>query len=341
MGITICHPAATPLQVNKPLYLRILLHLAPAITLYAIAGMNQFRPEWQPAMKAVAALFLLAAPYVNIYLLVPALLLRFRYLAYALSVLLLISVLLLFTIWMQPLFTPLLNTGEYFTPLELHDTVVFFVMMLALIAASTTVQLFRHWMAASRQRTDNLRTELENLKRQLSPHFVFNTLNNLDTLIYADQHRASEVVHALSRLLRHQLYLSGDNKVPLQQELDFLQDYLYLEQLRHDALDITPHISGDIQQVTLHAMLLIPFIENAAKHNDYNGNAYINFSLTVNSDKLEFSCINPLGMKPAATTGGAGLQNVRRRLALLYPGQHELHAAASGNIFTVQLTLHI
>ncbi|MBC9911835.1 sensor histidine kinase [Chitinophaga varians] len=318
----------------------VLQHLIPAAVIYGIVGMNDYQLQWQPLMKILGTLFILTAPYVNQYLLVPQLLLRFRYYAYAVGVLVLISLLLGVTVWTEPLVTPLLKPGKAFTPYQVKDVLVFFVMMLSLVAASTAIPLFWQWVQASYHRTASLQTELENLKKQLSPHFLFNTLNNLDTLIYADQHRASTVVHSLSRLLRYQLYLSGSGQVCLRQELEFMEDFLYLEQLRHDMLDVRLTVDDGVQDMLLHPFLLMPFVENAVKHNEYNGNAYIHLHISVISGCLRFTCVNPVSRRPVAN-GGAGLNNVRRRLSLLYPGRHMLQTDNNGEVYTVALTFNI
>jgi LytS/YehU family sensor histidine kinase len=302
--------------------------------------MDEYQPSWQPAMKMLATVFILIAPYVNQYVLVPLLLLRFRYYAYAAAVVALLTLLLGMTVWVEPLVQPLLKEGKAFEPYNVQDVLVFYVLMLSLVAASTAIPLFWQWVQASYHRAAGLQTELENLKKQLSPHFLFNTLNNLDTLIYADQERASAVVHSLSRLLRYQLYLSGSGQVRLRQELDFIEDFLYLEQLRHDVLEIGMSVDDDVQDVLLHPFLLMPFVENAVKHNDYNGNAYIHLKISAIAGGLQFTCTNPVA-RQAAAAGGTGLKNVRRRLSLLYPGRHTLQADNNGGVYTVILTFNI
>ncbi|RBL89047.1 sensor histidine kinase [Chitinophaga flava] len=330
-----------PLWIRKSIVYKILCHVLPAVILYFTVGMDEYRLEWQAFMKVLALIFFLAGPYVNIYFLVPGLLLRYRYYEYIMAVLGLITFLMLLTVWMEPVVTPWLKPGKSFKPYHIKDALAFYVMMLALLSASTAVTLFGQWLEAGYHRAISLQTELENLKKQLSPHFLFNTLNNLDTLIYADQQRASEVVHTLSRLLRYQLYLAGNGQVGLPQELSFIHDFLYLEKLRHDVLDVSVNTTGNIQAASVHALLLMPFVENAVKHNDYNGHPYINLELTVTAEQLVFCCINPVAATGTALPGGAGLKNVRRRLALLYPGRHSLQVENKDQLFVVTLTLSI
>ncbi|WP_212005999.1 sensor histidine kinase [Chitinophaga sp. HK235] len=330
-----------PLWMRKSVAYKILCHVLPAVILYFAVGMDEYQPAWQAFMKVLGLIFFLAGPYVNIYLLVPGLLLRYRYYEYIMAVFGVITFLMLLTVWMEPLMTPLLKAGKSFKPYHTKDALVFYVMMLALLAASTAVKLFGQWLETGYHRAISLQTELENLKKQLSPHFLFNTLNNLDTLIYADQQRASEVVHTLSRLLRYQLYLAGNGQVGLPQELSFIHDFLYLEKLRHDVLDVSVNTTGNIQAASVHALLLMPFVENAVKHNDYNGHPYINLELTVTDGQLVFCCVNPVAAAGTALPGGAGLKNVRRRLALLYPCRHSLQVENKDQLFVVTLTLSI
>ncbi len=316
-------------------------HILPALFFYLLIDMKEYQPAWQPLMRAIALIFLLAVPYTNIYYLIPSLLLKARYKTYIVSSCMLITWLFLLTIWTRPWFAPLLQSGHSFLFYTLKDVLVFYVMMIVLLAASTVVSLIGQWLESRYYKAECLKKELENLKRQLSPHFLFNTLNNLDVLIYKDQDQASEVVHRLSGLLGYQLYLASNKKVSLQQEITMLTDFLFLEKLRHDRLEIKLEVSGAIEQMQVPPLLLMPFVENAVKHNDYEGLAYIHLQISGNESQLLFRCVNPIGAVQKNEVGGSGLKNIYRRLEILYPEHHAITIENNNKVFVAEIILQI
>ncbi|MBV8253988.1 MAG: histidine kinase [Chitinophaga sp.] len=303
--------------------------------------MKEYQPAWQPLMRAIALLFLLVVPYTNIYYFIPSLLLKARYKAYIVSSCILFTWLFLLTIWTRSWFVPLMKSEITFISYTVKDVLVFYILMVFLLAASTAVSLLGQWLENHYYRAAYLKTELENLKKQLSPHFLFNTLNNLDVLIYTDQHQASEVVHRLSGLLRYQLYLTSNKMIPLQQEITMVQDFLFLEKLRHDKLDITFEVEGSMENIEVPPLLLLPFVENAVKHNDYERQPTIRLQLFMEARRLIFRCVNAVGAAQGSYKGGSGLKNICRRLEILYPSNHAISISESSTQFSVEITLHI
>lgn len=190
---------------------------------------------------------------------------------------------------------------------------------------------------------EKLGAELQLLKSQLHPHFLFNTLNNLYALTLKNSPRSPEIVLKLSSLLRYMLYECNAEEVPLEKEIHFLKHYIELEQLRYgDRLDVSLQISGDYTSKNIAPLLLIPFLENSFKHGTSTqlDQAWISLDLYVQDDQLFFKLINsrdaeemPPGM------GGIGLQNVRKRLDLLYPHTHELRCVETEDTFLIILNL--
>jgi LytS/YehU family sensor histidine kinase len=182
------------------------------------------------------------------------------------------------------------------------------------------------------------------LKKQINPHFLFNTLNNANVLTQKDPEKASQVLMKLSDLLRYQLYDSARNKVFLTSDIHFLEDFLNLEKIRRDNFDFSITLNGELQGVEVAPLLFITFVENAVKHNiDAENSSYVYLFFSVIDDELNFHCINskPHIRVAKSKNGGLGLTNVMRRLELLYPGRHELKVTDTLETFNVHLTIKI
>lgn len=213
---------------------------------------------------------------------------------------------------------------------------------------AATIKLMKYWYQKQQDNQQltqqNLTNELHLLKSQLHPHFLFNTLNNLYALTLRNSTQSPELVLKLSELLSYMLYGCNAPKVALAQELAMLQNYIALERMRYgDRLDVSVTISGDWEGKLIAPLLLLPFVENAFKHgtSEQLDQAWISLDLTVRDQALKFKLIN--GRNPDALVRangeGIGLQNVRKRLTLLYPGQYDLTLVSEEESFQVTLML--
>ncbi|WP_303310867.1 sensor histidine kinase [Hymenobacter sp. BT730] len=187
--------------------------------------------------------------------------------------------------------------------------------------------------------------ELTNLKSQINPHFLFNTLNNIHTLVYKQAPAAPEAVMHLASLMRYMIYESNASTVPLTRELDYLRDYVSLQQLRYKNSPVVDlQIAGETESCYIAPLLFIHLLENAYKHSPARLEpGDLKVRMEVKEDTLIFSVQNPIGKKsanPLEEPGGIGLPNVRKRLSLLYPDQHTLTIQQTGETFTVNLTIH-
>ena len=187
-------------------------------------------------------------------------------------------------------------------------------------------------------------TELHYLKSQINPHFLFNTLNNIHTLVYKQAATAPEAVLRLSSLMRYMIYESNAHTVPLSREIKYLDDYIGLQQLRYrqsPVVDLV--IAGDTETCFIAPLLFIHFLENAYKHSPARlAPGAIRVKVVVESNTLLFSCQNPIATTQANdldVPGGIGLPNIKKRLALLYPDKHALEINSDGEIFSVTLTI--
>jgi len=189
----------------------------------------------------------------------------------------------------------------------------------------------------------NFETELALVKSQLSPHFLFNTINNIDVLIEKDATKASVYLNKLSHIMRFMLYETKTELIPLQKEINYIEKYLDLQKIRTPNQNFIQYSTeGSSGSWMIAPMLFIPFIENAFKHSvNKKTNAAIVIKLTVNEQALEFFCNNHFGELPDADTNEGGLGNdlIEKRLQLLYPGKHQLLVTSENNIFKVHLTI--
>jgi two-component system LytT family sensor kinase len=193
--------------------------------------------------------------------------------------------------------------------------------------------------------TVHLRTELNFLRSQISPHFMFNVLNSLVLLARKKSDGLEPAIVNLSQLMRYMLYETDDNSVPLHKELDYLNSYIKLQQLRFGkTVQVSLKITGNPQPFAIEPMLLIPFVENAFKHGPgLDDEAVILIMLDIDEQQrqLHFKAINSINRQNQSKdhSSGIGLGNVKRRLDILYPGKHQLSFSNHENSFTIALTI--
>ena len=194
---------------------------------------------------------------------------------------------------------------------------------------------------------EKLVTELNYLKAQINPHFLFNGINSVYHLIDSNAELAKTTLHKFSNLLRYQLYECNDDLIPLRQELEYLENFIGLEQLRKGSdVKINWEINTDDYQQKIVPLLLTPFIENAFKylsHHLESEKNILNIQLDIEEGKLDLQVSNTFEKREKTNekSGGLGLKNVKRRLALLYPNQHQLDIQEEGNQFKVKLNINL
>ncbi|MCP2045919.1 sensor histidine kinase [Pontibacter sp. HSC-36F09] len=188
--------------------------------------------------------------------------------------------------------------------------------------------------------------ELNFLRAQIHPHFLFNTLNNIYGMVMENE-RAGQVVLKLSDLLRFSLYESSGKRIPIGREVAFLADYINLEQIRHHNTRVSisynfEHIQNN--ETPIVPLLLISFVENAFKHgvNATIGKAWVHISLKQENETILFEVENSTPPKKSekSSVAGIGIENTKRRLALLYPEKYQLNISETADSFKVSLTLH-
>ncbi len=305
--------------------------------------------------SAVFALSNMGAVYLNVLILIPHLLNRKIYALYILFVLLDIA-----------LFSLVLGLGLYFTFNWIDPKIAeaFFSLPtvvlgstlgsnMTAVIAFTAIYLLRQRQDVEKRNRDlkreKMAVELEYLKNQLNPHFLFNALNNIYVLIRKDTDAAADALAGFSDLLRYQLYAADAPLISLAEELQHLEQYAQLAKLRKSndlQLDICfPEETGNVQ---IPPLLLLPLVENSFKHVDRKA-GWINIKCQLEEERLCFSTSNNYdgGLrqygKQATQAGGIGLSNLRKRLDLLYPNRHNIviDRDPETSIFSVDLTIEL
>lgn len=188
--------------------------------------------------------------------------------------------------------------------------------------------------------------QLQFLRAQINPHFLFNTLNNIYSLAVVRSEQTAPMVLQLSDLLRYVIYESQKEKVPLTKEIQQIQRFIELFQMRNETpLNIVFTYAGPVETMFIEPMMLIPLIENCFKHCDFNSNerAFTEIELRAELNTLHFKTVNSKNnaLQQKDKTGGVGLENIRKRLELKYPGKHRMTVKNELDRFEVNLELEI
>ncbi|HMI02371.1 MAG TPA: histidine kinase [Pedobacter sp.] len=187
----------------------------------------------------------------------------------------------------------------------------------------------------------NRSSELSFLRSQVNPHFLFNNLNTIYSLVYHKSEQALPAISGLSELLRYMLY-DNSEKIELEQEISYIEKYISLQQLRFEnPVAVKMKVTGNVKEMKVPPLLLIPFVENAFKHGDVSeSKEWLWIDINMTGTELIFSCVNTKANKHKDFTGGIGIENVRKRLELLFKGRYELDVRDNEDQFTVKLDLN-
>ncbi|PSL47854.1 GHKL domain-containing protein [Chitinophaga niastensis] len=235
--------------------------------------------------------------------------------------------------------------------MDIKPTILFiFFSLFFILSASTAFQMIVDKMKMERKisarENENLKTELSLLRSQVSPHFMFNVLNNMVSLARKKSDVLEPSLIKLSSLMRYMLYEADEDKVPLEKEMEYLQSYIDLQQQRFGK-NVVINVSLDALEnhYEIEPMLLIPFVENAFKHGTgLISEAQIDIRLHTSADKLFFSVrnkFNEISEEIKDKTSGIGLSNVKRRLNLLYGDDYVLQIDKKDDWFVVSLQLNL
>lgn len=336
--------------------MRILQHILFVLLAFFIL-LNMFKFSSPPSAVdfVYTTLFLstiLPVVYFHLYRLLPKLRTGIS-LFYYLSALVIITAffvwinLALFNQWSAWLFP-----GFYFISYyEWWEITLFFI---AFISITSLLKLSKSWFVVNQLQRDLLekekqrvQQELKALKAQINPHFFFNTLNSIYSMSLDKDERLPGTILQLSDLMRYFLYESKEDFVLLSKEIRVLKDYIALQKIRsNDQLRVKTLVENNIKQEKIAPLMLITFLENAFKHGakGETGTSFIDLAISLNNNLLNFSVENNKGtvdLVEKTDHKGLGLENVKRRLELIYPGKYELLIQDKGTSFAINLQLQL
>jgi hypothetical protein len=295
----------------------------------------------------VDMLFAVGAVYFSLYYLFPAFLKKGKYIHYVTFISFIGVTFFLVNYFTQQVYVQYFGKfPEFAMKFTFADFLANFAYPMAFIGGTTGYKIFKTWVADQQRFTElqkeNLNTELTQLKNQVNPHFLFNTLNNLHVLTKTNPDKASEIILGLSDVLRYQIYDSRQDKISLSKDIEIIKQYLDLEKIRRDQLWINLTIHGETAGISVPPLLFINFIDNAIKHSNTRSESSISISFQVISNRLNFEISNSkFAVLPTAENNGVGLANIKKRLNLLYGKEHTLEINDDDNRFTVKLTFPI
>ena len=287
--------------------------------------------------------------YITNYLLIPKLLYKRRYVWFGLTfvIMILISSVVKMNILGQVTNNPLLMSLSGNLKARIYDNVIpHFFLVLSGAAFKLMMDYTRMQQRMVEMAKEKAEAELNFLKSQINPHFLFNSLNSVYFLIEKNNVEAREALHKFSGMLRYQLYEMNGESIPVEKEINYLKDYVDLQKLRKDEnYEVTFNCSPDVKGFSIEPLLLIPFVENAFKHISHHKNQlnFIRLDLGMNNGTFHFTIENSKEaiQKTTEKHSGIGLNNVKRRLELLYPEKHLLKVTNEIGTFKVELGIKI
>ncbi len=290
--------------------------------------------------------------YFNIFYLIPKFVLKRKFVLYLISLIVSLAVvyvvrtglnffLVTENIWPE--------AGGVQNAFSFNHILAVIIGELYVVALVTAIKLTVDWISERKKNESlkqlQLQTELKYLKSQIQPHFFFNTLNNLYYLTIEKSEKAPDVVLKLSEIMQYVLYDVKEPKIGLLNEINYIQSYLELERLRHgDKVTSEIQIKGNIDDIDIPPLLLLPFIENCFKHGSKN-NDQVSLNIqfeNAENENLIFSATNNFNVNTTKEKKhGIGIENVRRRLELLYENKYSLETKVIDNTFNVLLKIPI
>jgi sensor histidine kinase YesM len=300
-------------------------------------------------INLIKIFFYSIAVYVNLIILFPKFLAEQKYWQYVLLLCLLILIIV-----------PLESIALYFSTshgLALRSFVdkninSIFILTFFVASSSSIYKIINDWFTHQRVKVDlqaqTLKSELKYLKSQVNPHFLFNTLNSLYALTLKKSDLAPEIVLRLSEMMRYMLYECNEKEVTLEKEINYIKNYLELEKLRHgDKFEINLELNGNAEGLKIAPLMFMPFIENSFKHglNSQIQSGYVNIQINIAEEQIQMNVDNSnppvMPAMKKRKSGGVGLVNIKRRLQLIYPNQHDLKIEKTPNSFHVSLDIDL
>lgn len=223
-----------------------------------------------------------------------------------------------------------------------------FIIMNMMAGYGSMIVLFKYWVKKQKEylsaEKEKVNAELQLLKAQVHPHFLFNTLNNIYSFSLENSNKTSQMILKLSSLLSYMLYDCKSAEVSLEKEIEIMKNYIDLEKERYgNRLDISINVEGDMKDKYIAPLLLLPFLENAFKHgtSEQLEKAWLSMEIYTNRNLFRCKIVNSKNENQLRSKNGIGIENVKKRLAFIYPDSHELKLNDEGNFFVVSLLIEL
>jgi two-component system LytT family sensor kinase len=287
--------------------------------------------------------------YFNLFILIPKFVLKPKYIKYAFSLIASLGVVYLLktgltyfiiskNIWPE--------ANRDYSPFEINHIVAVCIGELYVLAIASSIYLMLTWLK-ERDRNKAImenqnRIQLKYLKNQIQPHFFFNTLNNLYALSLESSNKVPDVIIKLSNLMEYVLYDIDDDKfVPLIKEIDYIQNYIEIEKLRFQNVEVRLNLESDIDNVYVPPLLFISLIENAFKHGGINNEKLkIKINFRARNTQLEFEIINNFVISPPIKSKkGIGLLNTKKRLKLIYKNNFSIQQKIKFSFYSIKIQI--
>jgi len=335
---------------------RILQHIAFwGLSYYILVHVFASSSEIQTTDYIYTIIFLITLAigvYTNLYLLIPLFLNKRKYLIFGL----LFVVCVVSSTWLNLItFSKVIDyllPGYYF--ISYFSFADVFKIMLAFAGITSLIKLSKGYFLLLETRNQLMQlkqeksdAELQALRAQVNPHFLFNCLNSIYSLVLKKSDKAPETVLRLSDILRYILYEARKEKVELMTELLYMQDYIRLQKLRCGPnATVEFRVEGEPNSRRITPLLFLPLIENSFKHGikGETGPSFVQFTWIISADSVHFVAKNNRGPGDSPDEekqAGIGLENLTKRLGLAYPGKHHFQITETGEFFSVDLTLQI
>ena len=333
--------------VQQGVFWLISIVLFTVVLIYTRGDFNLYSITFRMAVNIlVTVAFLAISVYINLLWLIPAFFNKRRFLLFSVLEIANILLFIFLNYYVSELFEGPAPMANFIT-----EFIAEFILVLIFLVVSTLLKFMRDSIALqdielriTAVEKQKIEAELRALRAQVNPHFFFNTLNSLYALTLDRSDKAPEMILRLSELMRYVIYESRDDLVPMDKQLDFLQNYVFVEQVRSgDSLKVRFDVTGSHREIRIAPLIYLAFVENAFKHGakDPADSPYIHIRFGLEDPgKVEFSIENRIdAYREAALPGGFGLDNARKRLELLYPGRHTLEITDDGSVYRVRLTI--
>jgi Histidine kinase/GHKL domain len=283
--------------------------------------------------------------YINLYVLFPRFLKKGLYQNYIIWTIILCMISYFESYSIERIYVLHFGKNEkYALHLTWTDFAESMLMAFVYVFLTTGYRVFKSWVIDQQRfaalEKEKINSELEQLKNQINPHFLFNTLNNLHILTLTDPPKASNIILGLSDVLRYQIYDSQNDKVLLKKDIEIMEQYLELEKIRRDNLTVNIEIQGNSSGILIPPLLFTNFIDNAIKHSNNRGDSFIKILFEVSKNDLFFEITNSKSdQNNVLEKNGLGLTNAKKRLNLLYGDSHHLEIKELESTYNVKLNI--